>query len=74
MATRFLETLMTYKVTLEHTIDGKLQKTNYCHVGADTSDEAKKIALDIAGSIQGGMFNLFGKGRHQLTIIKVEQE
>ncbi len=59
----------TYEVTLQHSVNGKVKATKACDVTADSEDEAIQCALEVAGSCQGGMFNTFLEGKHELTVV-----
>lgn len=63
---------MKFTITLQHTLNDKVVATKSCDVTADNEDQACRTAIEIASSIQGGMFRVMGKGNHRLDIIKVE--
>jgi len=65
---------MNFEVTLQQSVDGKVVATKSCVVTADTEDEAKKCAVECASSCQGGMFNVFLEGKHELTVVSCVEE
>ena len=62
-----------WDVELTHSFEGKVKKVGNITVTAKTREEAVKTALDVGGSIQSGMFNMWAEGKHMLTATKVEQ-
>lgn len=64
---------MIYKVTLEHTCDGKVKATKSLDLQSNDTNILNVVceALDIACSSQGGMFRTMTDGKHNVEAISV---